>query len=160
MRDISSILLKYRECARTIWNSYLLKEEGGSFDDVDEFQQVSQKLFDVLVLRKLQLTLPIEEIGRNPIQAIKLVVTASAGIPVMINRDIGKRGGYWDAPINRLEPSKAEVVFVDFFDWDVLTYRDLQYYLVFIQSFEEQSELVGRYALIEVHHATPMVAEN
>jgi hypothetical protein len=65
----------------------------------------------------------------------------------------GAPTGYWDDPVNLVEPRQAELLFIAYFDWDQMDYIDLRYYRVKIASFNAHSELVGREALIERQRA-------
>jgi len=44
---------------------------------------------------------------------------------------------------------KAELLFIEYFDWNQMDYIDLRYYRVKIASYAAHSELVGRETLIE-----------
>jgi hypothetical protein len=73
--------------------------------------------------------------------------------PIMIARP-STSGKYWDDPVNRLRLSGVSLLFIDYFDWDRFGYIDMQYYRVRILSCDEHPHLVGREALLDVHHAS------
>lgn len=52
--------------------------------------------------------------------------------PIMFNREI--QSGYWDHPLKEVT-NDAKLVFVSFFDWDDLDYRDNRYVRVIVGEF-------------------------
>jgi hypothetical protein len=57
--------------------------------------------------------------------------------------------GYWNHPVNIVEPGEADLLFIAYFDWDEMDYIDFRYYRVKIAAFASHPEVVGRQALIE-----------
>ena len=59
---------------------------------------------------------------------------------------------YWDHPIKIIKPGEMDLRFVDYFDFDVLQFREYRYCLVKIVASKINTDLVGRDALIECDH--------
>jgi hypothetical protein len=65
---------------------------------------------------------------------------------IMINRDIDS--GYWDYPLKEIN-NDVKMTFISFFDWDQLGFRDNQYVRVLIVESPNNTEIIGKHALIE-----------
>jgi hypothetical protein len=122
------------------------------------FRSLERILFDALVLAKLNKVIPVEDIFRKPIPFFS-VAAAFPSIPIKIQCPRPEApSGYWDDPIDRVTPA-VELRFLEFFDWNQLDYRDLQYYRVSISRFDEQPHLVGREAPIERQYVKALLVE-
>ena len=77
-----------------------------------------------------------------------ILVELSCGdlAPIMLNREIDS--GYWDFPIDKVTKN-ARLLFVSFFDWDQLGFRDHRYVRVQVDRWPSHVEAVGKHALIE-----------
>ena len=75
-------------------------------------------------------------------------------VPILITREKNNSFGYWDYPLKSIKPSDAEMRFVDFFDFDKLTYKDLKYYQVRIIASKEIPDLIDRNTLIEPQYVS------
>jgi len=153
MLDVSPVFDHYRMSARSVWNTaFWPLPDLRDWNSVERFQELERLLFDQLVLFKLDREYPFDDIFRKPMPFFKVAPSSPCGCPIMIARarthpDIPS--GYWDDPVNRVSAGQVEMQFLEFFDWNKLDYRDLQYYRVYIAGFDEQPHLVGREALIE-----------
>jgi hypothetical protein len=149
MKNVTAIFDHYRISARSVWNTAFWPDPDlRDWDFVEEFQSIERILFDALVLAKLDKAFLADDIFRKPIPFLQ-VAPSSPSSPIMIQcpRPEAPRG-YWDDPVDRVAAEKIEMHFLEFFDWNQLDYRDLQYYHVWIAKFDEQPHLVGREALI------------
>jgi hypothetical protein len=154
MSDIGRLLSDYRECGRTIWNTYFRPRaaERDEWDLHDEFEDVCVLLFASLVLHPMgrrgekQKAAGYEK-APDPLMFLRVVPRHASGSPVQINRDV-RRSGYWDHPVKLLRPNDADLRFIDFFDFDVLGVRDFAFCLVRVVASDHLPELVGRDALI------------
>lgn len=158
MADITPLILRYREAARTVWNGFLREEPYDSRGSHD-WEALKQVLFTALVLRQCghddcaAALLGPERYGFSwvkPIAHLRVVPTTE--VPVMISRT-PSGGTYWDHPVDRLGPEDADMRFVDFFDFDQSGYVDFRYYLVSIESCARHPALQGHQALIDVTYA-------
>lgn len=160
MKNVTGIFDHYRISARSVWNTAFWPDPDlRDWDFVEEFQSIERILFDALVLAKLDKAFPADDIFRKPIPFIQ-VAPSSTSSPIMIQcpRPEAPRG-YWDDPVVRVAAGKVEMRFLEFFDWNQLDYRDLQYYDVWIAKFDEQPHLVGREALIEKQYVNVFLVE-
>jgi hypothetical protein len=151
MKDVTAILDHYRISARSVWNTAFWPDtDFREWDSFERFQEIERILFDHLVLFKLEREYPVGDLFLKPIPYLR-VVPSSFGCPIMIARPTPElpRSPYWDDPVNRVTAAQVDLHFLEFFDWNLLDYRDFQYYRVSIVAFEEQPHLVGREALIE-----------
>jgi hypothetical protein len=163
MEDVTWIMNHYRECVRHIWNTGFL-----GMDDTQDiwqlqevFEQVAGQLFSSLVLGSLgspNVYLPMRlDRTSDPLRYLHIVPTAE--VPIMINRS-DPPGGYWDDPVNRVQPEETDMMFHYYYDFDLIGYRDFEYYAVRITAFKDHPQLVGREALISTHSAKVLLDEN
>lgn len=150
MEEVTHLLDSYRECARGVWNNFL--RPGANFDRIDAFSVLCEGLLAELVLR------PIGKLGHRKATPIDpypflLVVPIADPVPIMINRPSQDRNKYWDDPITQVGPEGVRLFFIDYFDWDQMGFIDFQYYRVRVAGFDKHPHLVGREALMDVHHA-------
>jgi hypothetical protein len=163
--DMTLHLLKYREAARHLWNSFLLDEEtfaSGTFPDdflFDRWEAIQDELFAALVLWHVSENPPLVRLApglAKPVRFLKVVPT-SAEVPALVSRTKPAKT-YWDHPVNRLRP-QDDLCFISFFDWNKSSHLDLKYYLVSIEGSEAHPELVGHEALLEVEYARVLLDE-
>jgi hypothetical protein len=69
--------------------------------------------------------------------------------PIMLNREVNS--GYWDFPIREVTRD-ARLLFLRFFDRDILAYRDGRYVLAQVDYWPSHPEAVGKQALIETQY--------
>jgi hypothetical protein len=161
MEDVTESFDHYRISARSVWNAAFWPHSCfRNWDCFGQFQEIARILFDQLVLFRLGREFPFDSVFRMPIPFFHLAPSSPSGCPIMIARPIPEVPiGLWDDPVNRVNPGQVEMSFLDFFDWNLLDYRDYQYYRVSIAAFAEQPHLVGREALIERQYAKVFIAE-
>lgn len=154
--DITKLMNKYRECARHLWNTYFLEQLSSQYqwDISDEFDQICTMLFSSLVLNQIGGTSCKKsyryEQFPEPLICLHIVPSAEAGAPIQIAREV-KSFTYWDYPIDLVKPLDVDLRFIDFFDFDVLGYKDFEYYRVRIVGSYKYPDIVGRDALINTH---------
>jgi hypothetical protein len=151
--DITSVLRYYRIAARGIWNTFFWPDPMlRNWDTYDQFQQIKRLLFHSLVLVKIDKHWPLEKLFNEPIPYIRVVPMSTSPVPIMISNPKGDRNWYWDDPVSHISRDEAGLRFLDFFDWDLMDYLDFQYFRVRIDSFPDHPSVIGRDALLDVHH--------
>jgi len=151
---VTPLMDGYRECARHIWNCYFSKDAEPEQDWHlrDDFNTIAVGLFRSLVLRKLGRehvdVLPDHVIAREPLLFLRL--DAPVGSVLHVNRSTEMTSGYWDDPVNRVEPDALDLRFLQYFDWWSLGFRDFAYYRVRIVASRPHPHLIGRDALLPV----------
>jgi hypothetical protein len=164
MRDITSIMNMYRECVRNLWNAYFLNliSSENKWDFNDQFEEISSEIFSVFISSCTSCTdiqkSPSFKREKKPIMDICIVPKSEHGVPISINRE-SPASGYWDYPKDLIKPSEVELRFIDFFDFDTLGYRDLEYYIVRIIACNSDKEIIGRDALILVKYVNVFFKE-
>lgn len=162
--DLTLHVLKYREAARHLWNSFLREEDrSGAVPDgylLDRWEAIQDELFAALVLRYTGDDTP-EKVRLAPGAARPLpflrVVPTSADVPAHVSRTKPAQT-YWDHPVNRLGPTD-DLRFIGFFDFGSYDYVDFKFFHVFIQGSEKHPELAGHEALVEVEYAEVFLRE-
>ncbi|MBF5043638.1 hypothetical protein FGE12_14675 [Aggregicoccus sp. 17bor-14] len=165
MENVTQRMMKYREAARHLWNTFLREEQTFSpqrlpSDEVlDDWEALQPLLFRALVLRhtgnEAHAAARLSSGRRSEPLPFLRVVPTSDRVPAMVSR--GKPAKtYWDHPVNRLGP-EDDLRFIDFFDWDSSRFLDFAYYRVEIRACAREPGLVGHEALLEVQYADVFV---
>jgi hypothetical protein len=163
MQDVTSFVLRYREAARHVWNCFLrdAPRDGPGLHDWEALKQV---LFTALVLRNCghdecaAALLASDRYGFSWIEPIAhLHVVPLGDVPILISRDPGPHGNYWDHAINRVGSNDVDLRFIDFFDWDQTGHIDFRFYLVNIEGSTRHPTVIGHRALLEVSYARVLV---
>lgn len=152
VRDVTDLFEAYRECARHVRNTSFSTRESKDWNTVDSFTEVADLLFRRLVLDALGGTtwdpaLP-QAIGQNRL----LIVPAAERMPVMVSRE-KTADGYWDHPVQYLEPDMAVIAYREYFDWDPHALVDFRYYRGVILSSGRHPEIVEHEVLVETIYA-------
>lgn len=140
---------KFRLASRTVFNSFFhiqdpYENDGWAYEE--RFSAIEKLLFQKIVIEPA--SLPSIVYGDVQEQVI-VKLRSGDDAPIMINRQIDS--GYWDFPLKTLT-NEAELVFIRFFDWDVLDYHDNQYVRLRIKKWHSHPEVVGKDALIEAKY--------
>lgn len=153
-QDVTAVFNHYRVSARAIWNTAFWPDPDlRHWDAVDQFDAIQRLLFDQLVLAKLDKEWPLDQIFRQAISFFQ-IVPSSQEVPIMIqNPRPGLGTGYWDHPVNSIKRGQAELLFIEYFDWNRMDYVDFRYHRVKISGFDAHPELVGREALMDCRNA-------
>lgn len=157
MEDITSQVNMYRECVRNLWNIYFVQaleaNKNQQWNIKDEFDEICSKLFSSIALSFAQYDLPEKSHSyeRYPEPLLFLHVIPQSEVHIHINREI-KATGYWDHPGEMIKPKDIDLRFIDFFDFDVIGFRDFEYLRVRIVGSDTQ-DLVGRDALIRANYS-------
>lgn len=149
MKDVSKIFDHFRVSARAIWNTAFWPDpDFQNWDSIDQFDEIQRILFDELVLRKVERDWPLRDLFRIAIPFFQ--VSPSGHVPIMIQNPRSERAaGYWDHPVNLIQPGEAELLFISYFDLNRMDYAEFRYYHVSIARFNSHSELTGHEALID-----------
>lgn len=144
--DIDGLMNQFRLASRELFNQFFrvpdpYKNNGWLFEA--RFSVVQMTLFQKLVTEPASLA----NIEYGNLQTEILVELRDCDVaPIMINREVDS--GYWDHPKKEITKD-ARLVFVRFFDWDQLDYRDNHYVRVQIDRWPSHPETAGKHALIE-----------
>jgi hypothetical protein len=155
-REVTDLMDHYRVVARSVWNTgFWLVPELRNWDSRERFEEIKRLLFRKLVSERLEQPDEPQAKGCD----YRVVPVGTGPVPIMIHQPRqADRNLYWDDPIREIRASESELCFLDYFDWDEMTYIDFQYYRVRIQAFASQPQLVGREALLQHHDAKVFVS--
>ena len=143
--NIDEMMNRFRLASREVFNHFFrvsdpYNNDGWSFEE--RFSEVQAVLFKKLVTEPASLS----DKGYGYLQPEILVELRSESAPIMLNREVDS--GYWDHPIKEVTKD-ARLLFISFFDWDQLDYRDNRYVRVQMDRWSSHPETVGKHALIE-----------
>jgi len=151
MRDITELIQRHRECSRNLWNTYFWPqaEREENWDLRDQFEDVSAKLFNSLVLWPLECEAhqfkPSYLLPYQQVPFIRIVPKGTC--TAQVNREV--ESGYWDHPIEELKEGDVDMRFIQYFDWWNLGHREFEFFRVLIVSSVKHPELNGRHALVK-----------
>jgi hypothetical protein len=148
--DVTKVFESYREAARHLRNTSFSTRESEDWDIIEDFETVSEILFDRMVLARIPTTAvpPADAVSGNRF----LLEPSGGGMSVMISRD-RPAAGSWDHPVTALFPGEAVLAFREYFDWDQHGLVDFRYYRASILESSRYPELAGHDAFVETIHA-------
>ncbi|GHT89207.1 hypothetical protein AGMMS49960_21850 [Betaproteobacteria bacterium] len=150
--DLNERMKQFRLASRGLFNHFFrvsepyMNEQQYAWLQEERFCEIQYVLFQKQVAEPLSLN---AEIYGCPQSSILVESCCDAAIPIKLNREINS--GYWDYPLKEVD-SGARLLFVCFFDWDQLDYRDNQYVCVQVSHWTLHPELIGKHGLIESQH--------
>jgi hypothetical protein len=165
MQDVTELMNRYREACRLLWNGFLRNPQAnGRISLVDErycdFHRMRDVLFVALVLREIahvETDVQFGTVNQPVLPFLRIVATPRSAI--LVNREVAhSRNQYWDGAPTAV-PDDIDLRFIDYFDWDVVGYRDLAYYLTRIVGCPEHPDIVGRDALLPVLNGRVVVVK-
>jgi hypothetical protein len=146
---LDEMLILFRLASRELFNQYFHIHDpyiNNGWEYYERFKEVEKILFQKMVTEPSS----IEDIEYgDPHHNIIVQLRDIDSAPIMINRGIDS--GYWDYPITQISKD-IKMIFINFFDWDQLGYRDYKYVKTKILGCPFNSELSGKQALIEVEY--------
>lgn len=149
--DLDEMMNQFRLASREVFNHYFhihdpWKDSDAAWEFESRFSAVEQVMFEKLVIDPA--SIPLAKY-KDVQSSIRVELARGDFAPIQLNREI--KSGYWDYPIKEVT-REAVLFFVQFFDWDLLSYRDNQYVLVQVESWPTHQDAVGKQALLEFQH--------
>jgi hypothetical protein len=151
MTDITEYVDRYRLTLRHIWNScFYIDPALRNWESVYSFRELKQPLFDCLVADNIDMERRNEVFGRG-FRVVPLGYDGTELPSLQVNRRIpsSASGGTWDLLKGPFKAADIQMTLVDLFDWAPLSYLDLRYYVVIIDSFQAHPDAVGQHALVD-----------
>lgn len=150
--DFDDSMKRFRLASRELFNQYFHVPDPWKKSDMawgleERFSEVESLLFQKLVMEPASLPYVAYKSAQFSV-GVELAEKTNRA-PLLLNREI--KSGYWDHKINEVN-REAVMVFIQFFDWDVLSYRDNRFVRVQIESWPSHQELVGKHALIDIRY--------
>jgi hypothetical protein len=154
---VETLLTEFRIADRELFNKHFRVEEPWENQDaawilLERFHDLETILFQKMVPDALSITAhPYGEPQEN------ILLNSEKPISALINREINS--GYWDFPLTEI-PSKSELRFISYFDWDAISIRDNRYIRIEIYSCPLNPALTGKNALVDALAASYCLREN
>ena len=149
--SLDEMVSQYRLASRELFNNYFrvsnpYRHENNGWLLDERFVEIEEILFKKLVIEPAS----IDDVKYGNIQPnIQVELRNSNFAPIMLNREIDS--GYWDYPIEEVTKD-VRLLFLIFFDWNRLDYRDNQYVRVEVSDWPLHPETIGKHALIEFQY--------
>jgi hypothetical protein len=157
MPTVDQLIQRYCECARSTWNNYLRTSEP---DDavVERFDEVRALLFRAIVLDAIGMG--DAERDREDQTWPFLRVNAGAELtPILVNTPSSDGNQYWESAEKGTDLSDAGILFVDLFDWDPQSFRDMALVMALVVASPKHPDLAGRSILVERSAVTIVLEE-
>jgi hypothetical protein len=151
MTYASELIQQYRQALHYLWNMHFWAPEPfREYASVRQFDRVKLPLFLSLVVDRLGSDLEDpKQIFGSAFKVVPPVTRARSTIPsLMIERPQAK--GVWELINGPFSGEQIKLSLIDFFDWQLLGWRDFRYYLVKIDEFHPDPSLRDCKALVEV----------
>lgn len=142
----------FRECGRDLWNLYLRDSQREEYLSrlCWQFDKILRELFQIILLDPCEVSCEVEYVkgGLEDFPEIFCVEIPNLNSDsIYISRERG-HCGYWDFDLKGVSLEGIELVFIDFFDFEQIEWREFQYLRVNIVGFPAAPECIGRQALI------------
>ena len=162
MREITDLLMEYREAKRHLWNAYFvgrvhsLRERGA----IDHFEAIDRHLFSGIVLEDLgRGTHELQAFTTEPLSFLRVVPNGN-DIELLVNQPRARGGSVWAANKEVAQViTEADLAFIEFFEWDRFSYASYPYYRARFTSFPKLPQLVGSECLIQTCDAKVYLAD-
>lgn len=146
--DLNELMNQFRLASRELFNHFFRVSDPYSSGQhawlqEERFSEVQAVLFQQLVAEPISLSI-VEYGTTQPNVLVEL--RYDGAVPIMLNREIDS--GYWDHPVKEVG-TDARLLFVCFFDWDQLDYRDNRYIRVQVDRWPTHPDIAGKHGLIE-----------
>jgi hypothetical protein len=139
---ITDSINRYRECVRSIWNIYFMAQYQATdnWDLLASFERIEQELFDSIVL--------IPAISDDE-EEFDYRLGSPCPMIKIISSQHPDPSGYWDHPVTRIS-SPAEILFVEFFDWNSYGFIDMSKIIAEITDYPANQNLIGHRLIVEL----------
>lgn len=144
--ELDDLINNFRLASRELFNHFFrvpdpYKNDGWAHEE--RFSKVEAELFQALVVEPARLP---DGVYGELFPTIRAELRHGDCAPIMLNRDVDS--GYWDYPVEQVTRD-AKLLFVRFFDWDLLDVRDNRYVRVKVDQWTSHHDAAGKHALIE-----------
>jgi hypothetical protein len=145
MNPVHEDIVRYRECVRGVWNTYL--RSGSTWDEYSEFEIVERALFELIALRTVRMNGPAA-----PAHVRLTVELKDPEVPIIIQLSAVEGNVVWGNWERNVHPGEVRLDFLQLFDWDKLGVHELAYVQSRVTHWDRHDELVGRLVLVEFRH--------
>ena len=156
--DVSHLIAKYRDVARTLWNTAfypmldadLPNDARNEWDIRDEFEDAASQLFSMLVLSAagapaLKIA-PAYRADGSPLMQLRVI--PHEGSELLVAEAEGNSFRTYDQSITKSGDAQLDLRFRAFFDYWALGLRDFEYCHAVVVACADTPELVGRNVLV------------
>jgi len=151
MRDITNLMLEFKEAVRHSWNMYFAKSDSPMSPEIQNaFEHVELGLFQAIVLT------PMGALDRTDLyrkQPLPFILAKPHKVHRELPLQVGMRdengNTSWATSITVSVDSQSSFEFFEFFDWYPYGYIDLPYVKARVASLESKPSLEGSMVLIE-----------
>ena len=151
MTYATELIQRYRQALHHLWNMHFWAHQPfRDYASVQQFDRVKLPLFLSLVVDRLGSDLEDpQEIFGDAFKVVPPLTQPYGSIPSLLIEDPAAKG-VWKVVNGPFKADDIKLSLLDFFDWQILDWRDFRYYLVRIDAFQPDSSWVGCQGLVEV----------
>ena len=154
---VDQLIQRYCECARSLWNNYLRSSEADEAA-LERYDEVRALLFRAIVLDAIGMG-DAERDREDQTWPFLRVAVGGETTTILVNTPSSDGNQYWEPPAKGTDLSDAAILFMDLFDWDPQTFRDLALVMALVVASPKNPELVGRSILLERNAVTIVLEE-
>ncbi len=164
MKDITDLMLKFKEAVRHSWNEYFRNSESPMSPEIQEaFSSVERRFFQIIVLSPLGIAERFDEYRKYPLPFIIIKPDNSdyvREIPLYIGTKEKNGNISFEQLVVATENNQMRFEFYDFFDWYSYGYIDFPYVRAKIIVLPKIIEAQGKIALIEQRYCKFFLVNN
>jgi hypothetical protein len=149
----TELVQRYGQALHQLWNMHFWAPEPfRDYASVRQFDRLKLPLFLSLVVDRLgsDLEQPTQLFG-NAFRVVPPVAKPPGTLSSLLIEHPGAKGA-WKSVNGPFGPTDIKMCLLDFFDWNLLAWRDFRYYLVQIDECRAEQSLAGCRGLIEVEY--------
>jgi len=154
MIDVTEIVHRYRLALRHIWNTcFWVDPDLRNYDSIDFHEKLKPPLFAAIVAGPLGIQTEGQIFG-NGFQIVPKVASKEGPVlPSLLVKRSEPPYVTWKELVGPFKACELSLTLLDFFDWSPMSYMDLRYYRVRIETFVQNPDLTGQDALVDVVNA-------
>lgn len=128
MEDVTEEMLRFKEAARHVWNTYLLEAGSPLSPEIqDSFEKIERELIRALVLLPVGMADVADDYRRVPLPIHLRAKSGLTDVPVQFGSVDPNRNIQWELPCSVPCTDILQYRYVEFFDWNPYGHVDLSY---------------------------------
>lgn len=152
MKDVTQEMLRFKEAARHVWNTYLLESSSlMSIEIQDSFEKIERELLRALVLLPVGRPDAADDYRRAPLPIALRAKSGLTDVPVQFGSVDQNRNIQWGLPSSIPGADISQYCYIEFFDWNPYGHID--------RGYVKARTSDGRLALIEQTYCDFTVVE-
>lgn len=147
-KNISYVVLEFKEAARHIWNLYF--SANASSESLINFEKIEIELFREIVALQLDVKINVDDFRKHPIRGMLVSVkNCHSEFPISVGSRQSNGNIVWSIAETFHIHTDQSFLFFDFFDWNHYGFVDYPFVRCYIERLPQKPEFEGKFGLIE-----------